>query len=124
MIAKTTAISHGINALRYMTGESAHKKHPEKIHCITNQGIDLTFGATAILESIKFACAEYPRLKNELIRIEISPAEEYTRNFTDADWKKLWKEFAAAFDSLEITDEQASKLLSPKTHIARSKATV
>lgn len=30
MIAKAKAISHGINAIRYITGESQHKKHPEK----------------------------------------------------------------------------------------------
>lgn len=124
MIAKATAISHSINALRYITGESSHKKHPEKIHCITNQGIDPTFGAAAILESIKFACADYPRLKNNIIRIEISPAEEYAKNFTNEDWEKLWKEFAAAFDNQEILDERTGKVISPKTYISRSKATV
>ena len=30
MIAKAKAISHGINAIRYITGESLKKKHPEK----------------------------------------------------------------------------------------------
>ncbi len=124
MIAKATAISHGINALRYITGESAHKKRPEKIHHIASYFFDGAFTARSMLEAIKFKCIDYPRLKNNMIRIEISPAEEYTRNFTDADWKKLWNEFAATFDSLEITDEQTGKLLSPKTHIARSKATV
>ncbi len=123
MIAKATAISHGINALRYITGESSHKKHPEKIHHIATYFFDGAFTARSMLEAIKFKCANYPRLKNNLIRIEISPAEEYTRNFINEDWEKLWKEFAAVFDSLEITDEQTGKLLSPKTHIARSKAT-
>ena len=32
MIAKAKAISYGINDLRYITGESKHKKHPEKIY--------------------------------------------------------------------------------------------
>lgn len=32
MIAKAKAISHGINAIRYITGESQYKKHPEKIY--------------------------------------------------------------------------------------------
>lgn len=31
MIAKAKSISHGINALNYITGVSANKKHPEKI---------------------------------------------------------------------------------------------
>ncbi len=124
MIAKATAISHGINALRYITGESAHKIHPEKIHHIVSYFFDGAFTARSMLEAIKFKCADYPRLKNNIIRIEISPAEEYTRNFINEDWEKLWKEFASVFDSLEITDEQTGKLISPKTHIARSKATV
>ncbi len=93
MIAKATAISHGINALRYITGESAHKKHPEKIHHIASYWFDAAFTAGSMLEAIKFKCADRPRLKNNFIRIEISPAEEYTRNFTDDDWKKLWDEF-------------------------------
>ena len=32
MIAKAKAISHGINNIRYITGESHNKKHPEKIY--------------------------------------------------------------------------------------------
>ena len=124
MIAKATAISHGINALRYITGESSHKKHPEKIHHIATCFFDGAFTANSMLEAIKFKCADYPRLKNNMIRIEISPAEEYTRNFTDADWRQLWEEFAKEFDRQEITDERTGKVVSPRTHIANSKATV
>lgn len=32
MIAKVKAISHGINDIRYITGESHNKKHSEKIY--------------------------------------------------------------------------------------------
>ena len=32
MIAKAKAISHGINDIHYITGESQHKKHPENIY--------------------------------------------------------------------------------------------
>ncbi len=124
MIAKATAISHGINALRYITGESAHKKHPEKIHHIVSYFFDGAFTAHSMLEAIKFKGADYPRLKNNLIRIEISPAEEYTRDFTNDDWRQLWEEFAKEFDRQEITDERTGKLISPRTHIANSKATV
>ncbi len=124
MIAKATAISHGINALRYITGESSHKKHPEKIHHIATYFFDGAFTARSMLEAIKFKCADYPRLKNNMIRIEISPAEEYAKNFTNEDWEKLWKEFAAAFDNQEILDERTGKVISPKTYISRSKATV
>ena len=124
MIAKAAAVSHGLNAIRYITGESAHKKHPEKIHHIATYFFDGAFTVRSMLEAIKFKCADYPRLKNNIIRIEISPAEEYTRDFTDDDWRQLWKEFAAAFDNQEILDENTGKVISPKTYIARSKATV
>ena len=32
MIGKAKSISHGINGIRYITGESRNKKHPERIH--------------------------------------------------------------------------------------------
>lgn len=128
MIAKATAISHDINALRYITGESAHKKHPEKIHPIATYFFDGAFTAQSMFEAIRFKCADYPRLKNNIIRIEISPAAEYTRSFTAADWEKLWEklweEFAAEFDNQEIIDGRTGTVISPQTHIARSKATV
>ena len=124
MIAKAAAVSHGLNAIRYITGESAHKKYPEKIHHIATYFFDGAFTARSMLEAIQFKCADYPRLKNNIIRIEISPAEEYTRDFTDDDWRQLWNEFAAAFDNQEILDERIGKVISPKTHITRSKATV
>lgn len=41
MIAKAKAISHGINAIRYMSGESEHKKHPEKIYHVCNHNSSL-----------------------------------------------------------------------------------
>ena len=31
MIGKAKSISHGINDIRYITGESRNKKHPERI---------------------------------------------------------------------------------------------
>ena len=44
MIGKAKAISHGINDLRYIMGESKNKKHPEKINFICcrhlPQGLD------------------------------------------------------------------------------------
>ena len=41
MIAKAKAISHGINDLRYITGESQHKKHPEKIYRVLDNLLPL-----------------------------------------------------------------------------------
>lgn len=41
MIAKAKAISYGINDLRYITGESKHKKHPEKIYRVLDNLLPL-----------------------------------------------------------------------------------
>ena len=41
MIAKAKAISHGINDIRYITGESHNKKHPEKIYRVLDNMMPL-----------------------------------------------------------------------------------
>ena len=51
MIAKAKAISYGINDLRYITGESKHKKHPENISGI-GQSVASDLDAMGIWNSI------------------------------------------------------------------------
>ena len=41
MIAKAKAISHGINDIRYITGESHNKKHTEKIYRVLDNMMPL-----------------------------------------------------------------------------------
>ena len=45
MIAKAKAISHGINDIRYITGESNCKKHPEKIYWVYDNLLPSQFDA-------------------------------------------------------------------------------
>ena len=45
MIAKAKAISHGINDIRYITGESHNKKHPEKIYRVLDNMMPSEFHA-------------------------------------------------------------------------------
>ena len=47
MIGKAKAISHGINALRYIKGESRNKKEPEKIHPVCDQYLSPDLDAMA-----------------------------------------------------------------------------
>lgn len=46
MIGKAKSISHGINDIRYITGESRNKKHPERIFHVGDNllppGLDAT----------------------------------------------------------------------------------
>ena len=123
MIAKAKAISHGINGIRYITGESHNKKHPEKIHRIMDNLLPPHLDAMGIWNSMLFTLSEFKNMKNSVIRIELSPSAEYTRYFTPADWKDLWLEFLAEFDKQKIQDKNG-KIISNQTHLMNSKYTV
>ena len=58
MIAKAKAISHGINDIRYTTGESQHKKHPEKIYRVLDNLLPSEPDAMGIWNSMqsRFTC--------------------------------------------------------------------
>ena len=121
MIGKAASISHGINDIRYITGESRHKEHqhPELIYHVKDNLLPCELDAQGIWDLMK---AGAPMKKN-VIRMEISPAEEHTRNFTMQDWQKLWDDFVREFDRIELTDENG-KVYSHKTDIANSIYTV
>ncbi len=123
MIAKAKAISHGINAIRYITGESRNKKHPELIEHVKNQFIPWYYSANVIWDMMKFGVHGHRRMTNNVIRIEVSPAKEHTENFTSDDWARLWDDFVAVFDSMEMEGKDG-KVISSPTHLKDSKATV
>ena len=123
MIANAKAVAHGIRAMLYMSGESKNKKHPEKITRICDNFMPQGMDATGIWTEMKFASMNHPNIKNNVIRMEISPAMEHTENFTVDDWRQLWNDFAAAFDSQEIRDKDGN-VVSPRTNVSGSKSSV
>jgi len=123
MIANAKAVAHGIRAMLYVSGESRNKKHPEKITRICDNFMPQGMDATGIWTEMKFATMNHPSIKNNVIRMEISPAMEHTENFTVDDWRQLWNDFAAAFDSQEIRDKDGN-VISPRTNISGSKSSV
>lgn len=123
MIGKAKAISHGINDIRYITGESTNKKRPDKICRIMDNMLPSHLDAMGIWNSMQFTLSSYKNVKNSLIRIELSPSAEQTKLFTLADWKKLWREFAIEFDKQNIQDKNG-KVISNQTHLLNSKHTV
>lgn len=72
---------------------------------------------------MKFATMDRPDIKNNVIRLEISPAMEHTEDFTVKDWQQLWNDFAAAFDNQEILNEDG-EVISVLTNISGSKSSV
>ena len=123
MIAKAKAVAHGIRAMLYVSGESRNKKHPERIIRICDNFMPQGMDATGIFTEMKFATMNHPNIKNNIIRMEISPAMEHTENFTLDDWRELWHDFAAAFDMQEIRDKDG-KVVSEQTNISGSKSSV
>ena len=123
MIAKAKAISHGINAIRYITGESQHKKHPEKIHRILDNLLPSQPDAMGIWNSMQLTLSRFRPIKNSVIRIELSPSAEHTRFLDTEDWQQLWQDFVAEFDKQVIIGKDG-KVRSCLTHLANSKYTV
>lgn len=123
MIANAKAVAHGIRAMLYVSGESRNKKHPERITRICDNFMPLDMDATGIWTEMKFVTMNHPNIKNDVIRMEISPAMEHTENFTFDDWRQLWYDFAKAFDEQEIRDKDG-KVVSGKTNVSGSKSSV
>ena len=89
MIAKAKAISYGINDLRYITGESKHKKHPEKIYRVLDNLLPPELDAMGIWNSMQLTLSQHRPIKNSIIRIELSPSPEHTSFYDIEDWQKL-----------------------------------
>lgn len=123
MIAKAKSISHGINALNYITGVSANKKHPEKIFHVCDNLLAPGLDPMGIWNSVKLDSLSHPRMRNSIIRMEISPAKEHTADFTMEDWRQLWHDFVTEFDRQEFKGKRKG-ILSPKTNVAGSKYSV
>ena len=123
MIGKAKAISHGINALRYIKGESKNKKEPEKIRHVCDMFLSPDLDAMGIWLEMSLTANSHPGIKNSVIHIEVSPAMEHTKDFTIDDWQELWQEFAEEFDRQTIHDRKG-KTLSAPTNILGSKSTI
>ena len=123
MIAHAKSIPYGINDVRYITGESRDKEHPEKIHFIASYFMSPHLDALGIWNAIQLKIAQFKPIDNSVIRLELSPAKEHTTDYTQEDWKKLWEEFIREFDSQTIRDRKG-KVSSRPTHLANSLGTV
>ena len=119
MIGKAKAISHGHNGIRYITGESRNKMNPELIYHVCDNMLPDGLDAQGIWDMMK---THAPMTKN-IIRIEVSPATEHTRDFTLEDWQQLWQDFVREYDNIEFKDK-AGNIYSHRPNIAASSSTV
>src|SRR5574344_46197 len=123
MVGIGRSIAYGINDLRYITGESVNKKHPEKISHVSDYFVSNEPDAMGVWQKMKFNMNRFGKLKNNVITLLLSPSAEHTRGYTKEDWKQLWDEFIQEFDQQELYDKEG-KLYSEKTNLANSIGTV
>ena len=84
MIAKARAISHGANSMRYVVNKD--KADIIKLHSLPDNVAAESLWARMLLHQAKFL-GEHPKaIKNNMIRIEVSPTAEETKGWTNADW--------------------------------------
>ncbi len=120
MIGKAKSISHGYADLAYITGESANKKHPEKIFRLHDNLMPSHLDAAGIWDHFQIELgAKAGKFKNEIVRIEISPALENTKDFTLDDWRELLFEVLREADNIELRDRNG-KLFSERTNFSNS----
>lgn len=119
MMGKAKSIFHGINDI-YITGESRNKKYSECIFHVWANLLSPSLNATGIWDFMRLTLDKSKWVKNSVIRIEVSPAPEHTKNFTIDDWRRLWDDFMGEFDNIELLDKNG-KIYFPKTNLKGSK---
>jgi hypothetical protein len=114
MIAKASTIPHGANAIRYSVNKD--KADIVKTNFLPDDISPEAMYGRMMLVQKKFAenINKGRPLGRNVIRIELSPAEEESRDWTMDDWVRLADEFIRTFDSID---------LSSKTKRASSKQT-
>ena len=114
MIAKASTISHGANAIRYSVNKE--KADIVKSNLLPEDiSPETMYGRMMLVQKLFAEKINKGRpLGRNVIRIEISPSEEESRDWTVDDWTRLADEFIRVFDSID---------LSGKTQRASSKQT-
>lgn len=103
MIAKARAISHGANSMRYVVNKD--KSDIIKLHLLPDNVAAESLWSRMLLHQAKF-WGEHPKaIKNNMIRIEVSPTAEETKGWTNADWEKLADDFICEFDSIDLSEK-------------------
>lgn len=103
MIAKARAISHGANSMRYVVNKD--KADIIKLHLLPDNVAAESLWSRMLLHQAKFLGERSKTIKNNMIRIEVSPTAEETKGWTNADWEKLAEDFIREFDSIDLSEK-------------------
>lgn len=119
MIAKASTIPHGANAIRY----SVNKDRADivKANLLPDDiSPEAMYGRMMLVQKMFAEKINKGRpLGRNVIRIEISPAEEESRNWKMDDWVRLANEFIHVFDSIDLS-EKTKRASSKQTNLKGS----
>ena len=99
MIAKAKSISHGGVSLGYITRQG--KAQVVKLnHLPEDASPQAIYGYMKLHQKLREEEFQRRPLKNNMIRMEISPSKEESKGWTLEDWKRLAEDFVQVFDRI------------------------
>ncbi len=103
MIAIAKAISHGANAIRYSVDKD--KADIVKVNYLPDDITPMSMWARmlALQKQYEAKLSQHRPVKNNAIRIEVSPSAEETEGWTLDDWNKLAEDFIREFDAVDLS---------------------
>ncbi len=119
MIAKAAVISHGANAVRYATEKD--KSEIVKLNRLPDGVPPEGIWQRMVIHQKQFEerLNRYRPMKNNAIRIEVSPAREESEGWTHADWERLADDFIHEFDAVDLS-KRADRASATRTNLAGS----
>lgn len=123
MIAKANTISHGANAIRYSVNK-------DRVDIVKNNLLPEDISPEAMYQRMMLVQKKYADqirkgrpLDRNVIRIEISPSKEESRNWTMEDWERLADEFVQVLDSIDLS-RKTGRASSKQTNLKGSQYVV
>ena len=105
MIAKAKSISHGGVSLGYITRQG--KAQVVKLnHLPEDASPQAIYGYMKLHQKLREEEFQRRPLKNNMIRMEISPSRKESEGWTLEDWKQLAEDFVQAFDRVRLPGEE------------------
>ena len=103
MIAIAKAISHGANAIRYSVDKD--KADIVKVNHLPDDITPMSMWARmlALQKLYEAKLSQHRPVKNNAIRIEVSPTAEETEGWTLDDWNRLAEEFIRESDAVDLS---------------------
>lgn len=121
MIAKARAISHGANSMRYVVNKD--KSDIIKLNMLPDNVAAESLWSRMLLHQAKFIGNRPKPIKNNMIRIEVSPKAEETKGWTNSDWEELADDFIREFDSIDLS-KQTKRAKDKHTNLSNSQYVV